>query len=309
MKDKKTYILGITFTILSSICFGTMGWFNDFAEKGNVTVSQRVFYRFLVALIFVYVLIRIQKKSLKIDKNTIMKVSFGSVVYYSTTSIFLTLAFNLIGTGMTTVLHFTYPIIVLIFAIVIDKERPAKFQIVGSVATFIGLVVLVGPQIQANALGIIFALLSAITFTMYVRMLDKTYCKSVDTFVLMFYVFLSSSVFWIIPSFISSYNNPLPVDYKLALISIFGLAVIGTLMSSSLFNLGVKMIGGRMTSILSVFEPVTSVLLGVILLNEFLTKGFQLGMLLILIGVILVTLFEVSPDKPDKSIRKTKKIA
>jgi drug/metabolite transporter (DMT)-like permease len=71
---------------------------------------------------------------------------------------------------------------------------------------------------------------------------------------------LSTSIFWAIPSFVSFYNNPLPVDYKLAVISLFGLAIIGTVFSSTFFNLGVKMIGGRMTSVLSVFEPVTSVL-------------------------------------------------
>ena len=64
--------------------------------------------------------------------------------------------------------------------------------------------------------------------------------------------------------------------------------------SSTFFNLGVKMIGGRMTSVLSVFEPVTSVLLGVILLNELLTQHFGIGMILIIIGVVMVTLSETT---------------
>jgi drug/metabolite transporter (DMT)-like permease len=306
MKTKNKYVAGITFTILSSICFGTMGWFNDFSERANFPIPQRVFFRFLIALIIISIIIKVQKKSFKIDKSTIKKVSFGSIVYFSFTSIFLTLAYNIIGIGMSTVLHFTYPIIVLLFAIILDKERPAKLQIVGTVAALSGLVIVIGPQLQSNVVGIIFALLSAITFTMYVRMLDKPYCKSVDTFVLMFYVFLSSTIFWIFPALISAHNNSLPVDYKLVAISLFGLAIVGTLLSSSFFNLGVKMIGGRMTSILSVFEPVTSVLLGVILLNELLTKYFGFGMVLIIIGVIMVTLFENSAKE---DLNKAEKIA
>lgn len=306
MKVKNNYITGIAFTILSSICFGTMGLFNDFAERGNLTISQRIFYRFLIALIVVFIIIKMQKKSLRINFSAIKKISFGSIAYFSFTSVFLTLSYSMIGVGMSTILHFTYPIIVLLFAIVLDKERPAKLQIIGTFIAFIGLCVVIGPHMHSNALGILFALLSAVSFTLYVRMLDKPYCKSIDTLVLMFYVFLASTVFWAIPSIVSSHNSTLPVDFKLVAISLFGLAIIGTLVSSSFFNMGVKKIGGRMTSILSVFEPVTSVLIGVVILNEVLSTYFGVGMVLIISGVIMVTLFE---NTYKESVAKSDKIA
>lgn len=47
-----------------------------------------------------------------------------------------------------------------------------------------------------------------------------------------------------------------------------------------------------MSSLLSVLEPVTSVVLGLLLLNESLSKYFFGGLIFLIIGIVLVSLFE-----------------
>ena len=60
----------------------------------------------------------------------------------------------------------------------------------------------------------------------------------------------------------------------------------------SLFQIGIKIIGSQRASILSTFEPITSVLLGILLLDESFGIRSLFGIILILVSVILISLFD-----------------
>ena len=57
----------------------------------------------------------------------------------------------------------------------------------------------------------------------------------------------------------------------------------------SLFQLGITLIGASTTAILSTLEPITSVVLGVIILSEQISAVKLAGCALIFAGVVLVT--------------------
>jgi uncharacterized membrane protein len=108
----------------------------------------------------------------------------------------------------------------------------------------------------------------------------------------MFYVFMISAIFWFFPYFYETIKTPVQVDFHGAFVSIIGLAVIGSLIACTLFNYSIRIIGGRMASVISIVNPLTTVLIGLVLLNEKLASGFEHGVLLIVIGTILVSVFE-----------------
>jgi drug/metabolite transporter (DMT)-like permease len=292
MKSKSTYFLGVGSALISSIFFGMLGIFSSVGQDAGLSTTSRIFFRFLVAAIVLYIIIKIKHKDLRLPKGSLYKLVIGSILYFSLTSYLLFRAYDYIGTGFATVLSFTYPIMVLLMSIAIDKERVGRMQLLGTAMAFFGLVVVIGPVSATNALGVFLGLLSAITFTLYVRMLAKDYAKNLDGLVLMFYVFSISSIFWFFPSCIEVMKNPVPIDIYRASLSILGLAIPGTIVACTLFNYGVRNIGGRMTSILSIFDPLTSVLIGCVVLNEKLSDGFGYGVLFIIMGTVMVSLFE-----------------
>ena len=61
---------------------------------------------------------------------------------------------------------------------------------------------------------------------------------------------------------------------------------------TSLFQFGIKTVGPESTSILSTFEPITSVIIGVLILNEIFGIKTIIGSALILIAVILISIFD-----------------
>ena len=68
------------------------------------------------------------------------------------------------------------------------------------------------------------------------------------------------------------------------------LGVFATVIALALFQLGVFLIGSVRASLLSTFEPLTGVVLGVAVLGETLSMRTVSGMALILLAVVLLVL-------------------
>ena len=62
----------------------------------------------------------------------------------------------------------------------------------------------------------------------------------------------------------------------------------------SLFQVGVSLVGPQTTSILSTFEPITGIIIGILIFNEALSIRTGAGLASILIAVVLVTVFDKS---------------
>jgi drug/metabolite transporter (DMT)-like permease len=292
MKGKNSYFLGVVSAIVSSVFFGMLGIFSSIGETAGLSTTSRIFFRFFIAAIVMYFIVKAQGKSIKLGFDVLYKLTIGSILYFSLTSYLLFRSYDYIGTGFATVLSFTYPIMVLILSIVIDREKVGKLQLFGTAIAFVGLLIVIGPIKGSSIVGISLGILSAITFTLYIRMLGQSFIKKIDSSVLMFYIFMISAVFWFFPSTYEMIKTPQVVNIPRALISVVGLSVLGSLIACTLFTYSVKAIGGRMTSILSVFNPIASVLIGLVVLNEKLASGFGYGVLLILFGTIMVSVFE-----------------
>jgi drug/metabolite transporter (DMT)-like permease len=65
-----------------------------------------------------------------------------------------------------------------------------------------------------------------------------------------------------------------------------------TLGGVCLFQKGVKLIGSQSTSVLSTFEPITSILIGILIFNESFNFRTILGFIFILIAALLIALYE-----------------
>lgn len=81
----------------------------------------------------------------------------------------------------------------------------------------------------------------------------------------------------------------------------FGRFVTGAIAALALFQMGVFLCGSVKASLLSTFEPLTGVVLGVLVFREVLQKRTIGGMLLILSAVVLLVI-----PPPDVILRRIK---
>lgn len=288
-----SYRTGVALTLLSSSFFGLMGLFNKLAREGGLGLYERITLRFLVAALILFLVLKLQGKSTSLPRHLGIRLFVSSSLFFGGTSYLLFLSYAYIPTSLTTTLHFIYPLLVLIFAMAIDGYKPSALQKWGTLLSLGGLYLAVRPSSGSSenqALGIALALASAVTFSLYVRFLNRKEIKSQDNTLLMLHILSSAAIAWAIPTIIQLGQGPhLTIEWAKALGGIAGLAILSTVLGCSFFSLGIRSIGSEKASVLSVFEPVTAILAGVLLLGESLPATFSLGSVLIILGSYLVS--------------------
>lgn len=287
------YRTGIALTLLSSSFFGLMGLFNKLAKEGGLSLYERVTLRFLVAALILFLVLKLQGKNTTLPKHLRTRLFISSSLFFGGTSYLLFLSYAYISTSLTTTLHFIYPLLVLVFAMAFDSYRPTTLQKWGTLLSLVGLYLAVRPTGEGSsnqAFGIALALGSALTFCLYVRFLNQKEIKSLDNTLLMLHILSSAAFAWAIPTIVELIRLPhLPIIWNKAVVGIAGLAILSTVLGCSFFSLGIRAIGSEKASILSVFEPITAILAGVLLLGETLPTTFTLGAILIIIGSYFVS--------------------
>ena len=135
----------------------------------------------------------------------------------------------------------------------------------------------------SSFLGLFLALFSGITFAYYMVGIEKLGLQSLNPYVLNFYFAIVISISLLMIGLISGQLELiLPVEAYGYLTSIVGIICL---------QQGVRYLGAATASILSMFEPVTSVIFGIIILHEQLTIVKLIGCFIILSAITGLIVF------------------
>lgn len=288
-------IKGYLFAILSAVIFGCMPLMAKIIYADGVTPFSLVFLRNFFALIPLALLAYKENKSLKIDKKLLPSICLISILGCSLTPILLFCSYQFIASGTATVLHFSYPAIVIIGEIIFLRKKPKAYSIISVLLCLIGISLFYSPSEPLNFNGSALAIGSGLTFATYVILLSRFNSKKVPAFLFCFYTTLISSIACLI---ICLATNSLVLPSTLscwALCIVFALLV--TVGAVVLFQKSAFLIGGENVSILSTLEPITSILLGVIVFSEPLGVPVIIGSILVVSASIITALFDMKNKK------------
>lgn len=141
--------------------------------------------------------------------------------------------------------------------------------------------------IRTNILGIAIAFIAALTYAMYIvwtryLVYIKKERPSVTTFIPIATAFPLIAI-------ISALRREIMITSLFILAIVLYLAYITTALAYYLYAKGLKLIEASRAGILSTLEPLTAMILSVILLQEPMTISKVIGGILILISAILAT--------------------
>lgn len=281
---------GILAVILSGTIFGSMPLMAKIVYEAGGNAISLTFYRFLLILPFLYLLIKQNKdENLKITKEELKKIALVGTLGYGATALLLYLSYNYIPSGMATTIHFIYPVFVILGCILFFKEKTNMIKIIAVILCISGVFMFYDGDGSVNFTGIILSFSSSITFAFYTIYLDKSGLKKMNTIKLTFYLCIIASIMIFI---FSIATNTFTIDIKPIgwLITLILSLSVG--LGVNLFQIGIKTVGPQSTSILSTFEPITSVIIGVLILHESFGIKTIIGSGLILIAVILISIFD-----------------
>lgn len=279
---------GILYLVISSSAFGVMPIITKFVYAQGVSTYSLLFYRFLFAGIILSIYTIFKRVSLKVSLKGFLIISIVSILGYALTAVTLFSSYKYISVGLATMILYTYPAIVTILDSIIYKNKMDRKKLISLIMCFIGLCFLVfNKSANLNVTGIILAFLSAIFFSIYVIGVSHKYVKDINNYVMTEYISFIAGLFIFLIGF--SYGD---INLKINFVSfvyIVALSLISTVIALITFINGVKIVGPSKAAILSTLEPIVSLILGIIILNESFTFNTALGSLFVVIGVIILS--------------------
>lgn len=280
-------VKGCLCSVLSAVIFGCMPLMAKYIYADGVNPITLVFLRNLFSIVPLAALAYRQQKTLKIPLSLLPSVSVIALLGCCITPILLFSSYRYIASGLATVIHFAYPSMVVIAEILFLKKRLRASSVVCVLFCIVGISLFYTPEQAFNLTGAVLALLSGVAFAAYVVILSCFDSSRLSGFLFTFYTTLVSSIttFCIC---LATDSLALPATW-----SGWGLCILFSLLVTTcaivLFQRSVFLVGGEVSSILSTLEPITSVIIGVVIFHEpFGIRVFLGSCLVIAAGVITV---------------------
>ena len=137
-----------------------------------------------------------------------------------------------------------------------------------------------------STVGIIFVLLSSLSYAIYIVGVNRSSLKTLPTTKLTFYAILFGLSVYIVRSNFCTELQIIPSPLLWA--DVLALAILPTAVSLICTALAIQSIGSTPTAILGALEPVTALFFGVLLFHEKLTPRLMVGILMIITAVTLI---------------------
>ena len=287
MKTLKGYL----FAILSAVIYGLMPLMASHIYADGVNAMTLVLLRNLLALPVLAVLAFCQQKTLKVPAKALGGMAFLAAFGCCITPVLLFSSYHYIPSGTATTIHFVYPAIVVLIGILFLKKKAQLGTVLSLVLCVGGICLFYKPGADFHWGGAALALFSGVTFAIYVAMLPVLRQEQVKGFLFTFYIALCSTVMMAIAC-VATDNLVLPQSLAgWGWCLLFALGV--TAGAVVLFQQGTFCIGPERASILSTFEPITSVVVGVVFMEEVIGLRDYVGIALVLAASVLIALFDM----------------
>lgn len=282
---------GYLFAIFSAVIYGLMPLMASHIYADGVNAMTLVFLRNFLALPVLAVMAFCQQKTLKVPVKSLGGTAFLAAFGCCITPVLLFSSYHYIPSGTATTIHFVYPAIVVLIGIAFLKKKAQLGTVLSLLLCLCGICLFYKPGGDFHWGGAGLALLSGVTFAIYVAMLPVLRHGKVEGFLFTFYIALCSSVMMAV-SCLATGNFALPQSLTgWGWCLLFALGV--TAGAVVLFQQGTFRIGAERASILSTFEPITSVVAGVLFMGETIGVRDYAGVALVLAASVLIAVFDM----------------
>ena len=277
------FIFGVIFALVAGILFGLIGPTTKIAYNSGASVALTIFLRYAVASIIILPFIPYQKNLLKIFKKNLkyfLSISAGSILL--TLGLLTSVIF--IEVSLTILIFCLYPIYVLLFSIIVDKEKISLTVKILFFVTFLGIVLVIGPSFKViNIIGILLAFLASLGSTSMIIVNQKMSFKGISPIPINIFINVFNTIFFfvILKIFFSlNFNFDINIYLLILIPSVcYSFALLSQLIA-------IPKIGQSYTALFLYLEPVVGVLGAVFLLNENLETYQMIGASIVIISLL-----------------------
>lgn len=277
----------------SALQFGTIVLFGKLSLRADIPVFDLLAARFAIAAALLVPVLALLRRPLLPAPGERVGIVIVGMAGYGVEAMFFFAALRHGTAAAVTLLFFTYPVSVTLTTWAMGRGRPNRLTVLSLASAVAGaaLVVGTGAGLAVSTVGVVLALMSALTYTGYLIGADHV-LKRTNAL---------TAAAWQAGAASVGLATVGAVDGGLQLPTGWGewwpLLGMALATSAAFFCLleGLQRLGAVRTAIISSLEPFAAAVLGFVFLNEAVGIGVAAGGVLIVIGAIAAALARAAP--------------
>lgn len=267
--------------IIAAVLWSLAGIFAK--QIHGMSAQSIIFYRVVFALVifFIFILISGNLRIIELKDKKIYLLLFGILQAGTMLTFFISLLKG--SVSIAVLLLYTAPVYITILSPWLLKEKSTKKGIIALVLSILGILFIVDPgNLDLAPIGILAGIASGIIYAFQI-MISKYASSTYSGYAQAFWSF-PVAIIILLPAGTAPFNVVIDNLGYLILLAIFP-----TILAVSLYFNGLKKVNAHSASIVGLIEPLSAIILSVLILHEQISILEIIGGALILAGVSLVT--------------------
>lgn len=291
--DDRRRLLGVVLALTSAASFGVMPVLAKVAYDDGAEPVAVLTVRFALAAVLLLALAALRRERLPRGRPAATLIGLGAVGYVGMSLCYF-FALERITAGLTALLLYFYPALVVVLGAVFLRDRPRRAALVCVAAATVGTILTIGPVGGGKVTGVLLGLGSALLYATYVLLSSRVH--GVRPFAMAATVMSAGAVSM---GLLAVLTRPQLPTAPTAWLALGGVAVVGGVLAVSTFFAALALLGPTDTSVVSTVEPVVSIVVAAALLGERLGPVQVAGGVVVIAAVaVLARLRPVEPDAP-----------
>ncbi len=287
--DRRVSLVSV---VISAACFGTLAVLTPLAYAEGAQPLPLLTWRFVIAAILLGVLASAgNRRALVVPRSDLLRYSALALTGYGAASVCFFFALVYADASVVAVLLYAYPAMVTIAGWLFLGEKPSWGQGTAVLVTFIGCALVVGlgsGEAAAAWQGVVLGLGAAVGYTLF-NLLSARWLEGRSRLTMMAYTF---GIAAFLPGVAAVATGGLaalsvaawtPTVWML----LAAIVLIPTFAAIVLYLEGIRGLGPAQAAVISTLEPLFTIVLALIFLDERLTALQFVGAALVLCGVVL----------------------
>lgn len=287
--DKQT--LGLINGIISGISFGLIPLFSIpviAAGMGNVSI---LVYRFFFGSLAMLGMLLLKKTDLRVSLSELCRIAILSLFYIGTALATLE-CYHYLSSGIATALVYTDPIWCAIIGLIFLGDRFSLKLTSSCLFATLGVMMMTGVFTEDgtfSALGLFWGLLSGLSYALYLIFVPRLRLKRIPSLKLTFYVFFIGMLILAAYAILEEGNIEI-VTNPTCWTNLILLGLIPTALSNICVTMSLRLVDSTIVAILGAFEPLTAMVIGIVILGDSWSIMSLGGTFLILLAVAMLTI-------------------
>lgn len=295
--DPAQRMSGALWILASAAAFGALAIFARHAFADGITVPTLLFLRFGIAGAVMACYMLVTRARWPRGRVLATLLLMGGVGYVGQSWCFFT-ALQYASAGLTALLLYLYPVIVTLLMAAAGRTRLTRLRLIAVAAAFSGTVLTIGGSVAGTPLGIALGLGAAFIYSIYIITGERA-TAAAGAIPAATVVMLAAGA---VNGGIALAQGPVWPDSLDTWGIILGIALLSTAFAVVGFFVGVRRIGAADGATLSTLEPVVTIVLAALLLDETIGLWQLAGGALILAAVIALVR---AGRRPAVAVRET----